>query len=294
MTLARGIDISAYQIVNYRLAARAVQFVIVMATEGAHTTSDAWARHWKGVRDAGLLAGSYHICHPEQGHSPAIEAHHYTSALRAAGWRTRRDLPPCLDIEPKAASIGRQALTTWAEAFMSYVDRELGLTEPWLRCGFYVGDSIARKVDIARLNRGRWFWRGGFGSTWPHTIPDGCCIYQQSGRVSLVEGVVGQNLDVDVARLDDLRSLAPHHFAKPIARRTRKSPEDPDMAFQTYQVKRPDGTLDPAIYAQTADGAAHVKNPTCLRLGQESGLYKPGKPIPITQAELDDLLEVEK
>ena len=211
MPVVRGIDVSAYQTVDYATVARHVRFVIVKATEGTHSVSSAWTRHWTGAGKAGLIRGSYHIAHPEQGHSPQAEADHYVATLRAAGWRSGWDLPPVLDIEPGSAGYGRSRLTEWALAFMRRVDEALGLEDPWLRCGIYVGDSIRNAVDLGTLHRGRWYWRGGYGSTWPTEVPSGCAMYQRVAPVSAVPGVRGNSIDIDVVRPNDFARMVPRH-----------------------------------------------------------------------------------
>lgn len=209
MAVVRGIDVSAYQTLDYAEVARHVRFVIVKATEGIRSVSSAWSRHWSGVGKVGLTRGSYHIAHPEQGHSAQAEADHYVATLRAAGWRSGWDLPPVLDIEPGSAGYGRSRLTAWALAFMRRVDEKLGLTDPWLRCGIYIGDSIRNAVDLDTLHRGRWYWRGGYGSTWPTEVPSGCAMYQRVAPVSAVPGVRGSAVDIDVVRPDDLARMTP-------------------------------------------------------------------------------------
>lgn len=212
MAVVQGIDVSAFQTVDYARAATKIDFLIAKATEGAHTTSSAWRTHWSGARGAKLLRGSYHLCHPSSS-SATDEAKNYVAALKSAGFISGRDLPPVLDIEP-AHGLSRSGLTSWARAFFAYVDNAFGLTSPWLRCGVYIGDSVPN-VDKATITSGRWFWRGTYPSVVDNgtVIPSGCSIAQWVTPVSQVPGVSGNGLDRDVARPEDLRRMAPAYYS---------------------------------------------------------------------------------
>lgn len=214
MAVVHGIDVSAYQNVAYATVAKHVDFLIVKCTEGTHTTSSAWTKHWAGAKSAHLLRGSYHVAHPENS-GAVTEANHYADVLRAGGFRPGFDLPPVLDIEPGTvkAGVSRSAITAWATAFLDHLDAALGLTGA-NRAGLYVGDSIASAVNVAAILAGfRPFWRGGYGNTIPTAVPAGCAFYQRVVKSSLIPGVTGSaTVDVDVADSATLRRLAPSFY----------------------------------------------------------------------------------
>jgi GH25 family lysozyme M1 (1,4-beta-N-acetylmuramidase) len=233
MAVMLGIDVSAFQKVNYATTANHVTFLIAKATEGAHTTSSAWRTHWTGAFVAHILRGSYHLCHPSQS-SAIAEADHYAAVLASAGFVSGRDLPPMLDIEP-GHGLGKTALTTWAVAFMGRVDDRLGLNGPdrWLRCGVYIGDSVPN-CDRAAIAKDRVFWRGTYPSVVDEgaVVPAGCSIAQWVTAASEVPGVTGNGVDRDVARLEDLRRMAPAYFPQP-----EPVPEE-DMPLTTAEIDK--------------------------------------------------------
>lgn len=216
MALSRGIDVSRYQTVTSwsRVKSAGYRFVIIKASERNNLESPVWLRYSRDARAAGLLIGSYHFARPAQS-SAASQASYYVDRLQEAGWRSGRDLPPVLDIEDTGGK-GKSALTDWALAFVREVDRQLGLSEGWLRCGFYSNrDFYNNRLDGARLHSGRWWW----AAIWPSgqdqptedsEMPSGAAIWQWTDRGN-VPGI-NENTDLDVARDADLRKLAPGYY----------------------------------------------------------------------------------
>jgi GH25 family lysozyme M1 (1,4-beta-N-acetylmuramidase) len=225
VTLVRGADISRFQTVtDWQALNRALDFVIIKATEGATGLSPTFGPYWRGAHSikVGLAVGSYHYGHPAT--SAVRQAGHYVTELRAVGWRSRRDLPPVLDIE-ETEGRGPATLTRWCLDFCREVDRLLGLTEPWLRCGVYTNrDYYTHRFDGPAVHAGRWLWLASWPNRdgpWPaeSAMPAGAAIWQWTDRAH-PGGIDGNdNVDADVARLADLRRLAPDHFP----------PEDTDM-----------------------------------------------------------------
>jgi GH25 family lysozyme M1 (1,4-beta-N-acetylmuramidase) len=216
VALSRGIDVSRYQTVTSwsRVKSAGYQFVIIKASERNNLESPVWLRYARDARAAGLLIGSYHFARPAQS-SAASQASYYVDRLQEAGWRSGRDLPPVLDIEDTGGK-GKTALTDWAVAFVREVDRQLGLTESWLRCGFYSNrDFYNTRLDGTRLHSGRWWW----AAIWPSgqdqptedgQMPSGSAVWQWTDRGN-VPGI-NENTDLDVARSIDLRKLAPGYY----------------------------------------------------------------------------------
>lgn len=271
MALARGIDVSRYQTVTSwkSVAGAGYRFALVKATEGTSYTSPTFRQYYRDARAAGLLTGSYHFGRPSSS-SAATQATSYVRQLRAVGFRSGRDLPPNLDIED-AGGKSKAALTQWCRAFCHEVDRLLGLTQPWLRCGFYCNrDYYSHRLDGPRLHEGRWWWLAQWpsGQKQPHEddeMPAGAAIWQwtDGGDVSGVR----QNCDLNVAGDAELRSLAPafygeddmptfRHFglgeAFPIPAADDGKPRPRALEFHVEWA-------DPAPVSHTAGGSSYVR-----------------------------------
>jgi GH25 family lysozyme M1 (1,4-beta-N-acetylmuramidase) len=276
VTIIRGVDVSAYQtITSWSQLERAVGFVVVKATEGRSYTSRTWRRYFAAARTEGLLVGSYHFAHPDQ--DARAQAAYYTSELRAAGWRSGRELPPVLDLE-QTGGLGRSALTAWALTFMREVDRRLELTGA-MRCGLYVNsDYLTNRTNGSELLAGRWLWLARWPSPrgpWPDAdsdMPAGASIWQWTDRTT-VTGVSGP-LDGDVATLATLRRLAPTYYdMTPMEDDLPTANEIADAVWahsltslagnrataETYLAHiRSDAWYAPKAYEQAVANAAHI------------------------------------
>lgn len=217
MTLVRGVDISSAQTVtSWASLAKAVDFVIVKATEGVTFTSPTFYRYYAGSKNAKVLTGSYHYAHPKN--NALSEARHYVAALKKAGFKSGVDMPPALDVEETEGK-SKSGLTTWCLTFLHEVDRLLNLTVPWLKCGVYLNNDYYRnRLDGFKVCDGRWKWLAYWpirNSTWPleTTRPVGAAVWQFSDRIHV--GGINENVDGDVAELVDLHNLAPTFYALP-------------------------------------------------------------------------------
>lgn len=232
VALTRGIDVSRYQTVTSwsRVKSAGFRFVIVKASERNNLESPVWLNYARGAKAAGLLIGSYHFARPAQS-SASSQASFYVDRLQEAGFRSGHDLPPVLDIEDTGGR-GKAALTDWCLTFVREVDRRLGLSESWSRCGFYSNrDFYNNRIDGDRVRSGRWWW----AAIWPsgqdqptadNEMPAKSTVWQWTDR-GRVPGI-NENTDLDVARTADLRRLAPAHF------------EEEDMpTFRHYGLRRP-------------------------------------------------------
>lgn len=74
------------------IAASGVQFAFVKATEAQGHVDPCWYEHARGVLDAGIILGAYHVLHPNR--DPVQQARHFHSV--AAG---PTELPPVIDWE---------------------------------------------------------------------------------------------------------------------------------------------------------------------------------------------------
>jgi GH25 family lysozyme M1 (1,4-beta-N-acetylmuramidase) len=66
VTMLLGIDVSHYTGPrDWRgIAEKGPRFAFVKATEGATVRDDLFARHWRGMHEAGIPCGAYHYGHP--------------------------------------------------------------------------------------------------------------------------------------------------------------------------------------------------------------------------------------
>lgn len=211
MALLRGVDVSAYQTVSSwsRVRQGGYRYAIVKATEGSSHVSDTFFDYYAAARSGGVVAGSYHFARPS-GNDAATEARFYVSQLRSAGFESGRDLPPVLDMED-TGGLGSGALTRWCLDFVQEVDSQLGLTDPWSRCGVYMNNDYRRnQLDGTRLLNGRWLWL----ALWPSgqgqptndsEMPSGAAIWQwtDSGDVP----GIAENTDLNVVTAADFDRL---------------------------------------------------------------------------------------
>jgi GH25 family lysozyme M1 (1,4-beta-N-acetylmuramidase) len=213
VALVRGIDVSRFQTVTSLASVRKAgyRFVIVKASERNDLASPVFPEYYGEARATGLLVGSYHFGRP--GQSPAkAQATYYVSRLRAGGFEPGRDLPPVLDIED-AGGLSKTGLTNWCLDFVREVDRRLGLTDSWHRCGIYTTrDHLAGRLDGKALLNDRWLWLAAWPAgldqpTRDDQLPDGAALWQwtDQGRVPGIP----ENTNLNVAREADLRKLAP-------------------------------------------------------------------------------------
>lgn len=209
--------ISAWQVTTP--ARRA--FAIIKATQDDDFTSPTYVDYFGDARREKILVGTYHFA--EVGAANAVaQARYYVSRLRQVGWRSGFDLPPVLDIET-GSGLSKAALTDWCLDFVNEVDHQLGLTQPWLKCGVYMNRNYHDgELDGDRLIEGRWWWLASWPDVvdrkWPtdaqrNQYATGAAIWQFTDNgIGMVPGVTGEGLDLNVARDVDLRSLAPSFF----------------------------------------------------------------------------------
>jgi GH25 family lysozyme M1 (1,4-beta-N-acetylmuramidase) len=212
VALVRGIDVSSYQTVTSWSSVRDARYryAIVKATEGEDFTSPTFFEYYRDARAAELIVGSYHFARPGSS-SAGQQAAFYVRRLREAGFRSRRDLPPNLDIED-TGGMSSSGLTAWCLEFLEEVDRRLDLTGEWSRCGFYCNrDYYQNRLNGERLNRGRWFWlalwpAGQDQPTEDNEMPAGATVWQWTDQGD-VPGI-RENTDLNVVRDVDLRRLS--------------------------------------------------------------------------------------
>lgn len=194
-----GIDVSRYQgdVDWSKVARQGFRFVFIKATEGIGYVDPYFARNAAEAKAAGLKIGFYHFARPETGNTPTAEAEHYLSTTS----RIPADLPHVLDVEGKAASLGRAGLTNWCEQWLVSVEQRTGQ-----RAMIYTGASFARTYLDASL--GRWpLWVAHYGVEQPlgNSVWDRWSVFQytDAGRSDGIAGPV----DLDEMDLEFWREV---------------------------------------------------------------------------------------
>src|SRR5439155_5446340 len=91
-----GIDVSHFQgtVAWPAVAAAAIVFAFVKATDGAAHVDEQFEDNWRGIADAGLIRGAYHFFRPR--HDVASQVSVFVDAVGSLG---AADLSPVLDLE---------------------------------------------------------------------------------------------------------------------------------------------------------------------------------------------------
>jgi GH25 family lysozyme M1 (1,4-beta-N-acetylmuramidase) len=124
----QGVDVSALNgSVDWAAVGRAgYRFAFVRATTGTSVSATDGAfgpARLEAVREAGLVAGCYHVGAAGGGDALA-EARHAVETIRQAGGLAPGDLPLALDLEQTSAAAG--ATFAWTAAFCREVERLTG------------------------------------------------------------------------------------------------------------------------------------------------------------------------
>ena len=117
----KGIDVSSYQGVIDRAAARAdgVEYAFIRAGDGATFTDPQFARNWSGAQAAGVLRGAYQFFRPAQ--DPIAQADRMLAVIAGAPG----DLPPVIDVED-AGGLGPDVVEAAVRAWIDRVRPVLG------------------------------------------------------------------------------------------------------------------------------------------------------------------------
>jgi len=197
-----GIDVSHWQgnIDWDKVAGAGYKFAFVKATDGTSYVDPEFTRNIQNGNSAGMMMGAYHFAHPERD-SASSEASHFVNVIKP--YMSEMQLPPALDIEGEASSIGWHSLSNWINEFMSDVQSQLGVT-PVL----YVNVNYASHLDSSVTKWPLWIadWtkdphgtpRTGKWSTWS---------YWQYDDKGSVPGISGSSVDLDVGNGGKLMAL---------------------------------------------------------------------------------------
>ena len=109
-----GLDVSHYQsTINWdTVAARAIDFTFVKASEGEELKDSLFSSNWENLKRVGIKRGAYHFFRPTL--SAVQQARNFIEAVQLEPG----DLPPVLDIEVTnnaSAAVVRTRARTWLE-----------------------------------------------------------------------------------------------------------------------------------------------------------------------------------
>ena len=184
------------------------RFAFVKASDGTSYVDPKFTTNIQNGASAGLMMGAYHFAHPERD-SAIAEADHFVNVIQP--YMGQMQLPPALDIEGKASSIGWSALSTWINNFMNEVKNKLGVT-PVL----YVNVNYASHLDSSVTQWPLWIadWTYDPNAT-PRTGKWSSWSYWQYSDKGSVPGISGSSVDLDkasgtkaLAKLLQLRGLS--------------------------------------------------------------------------------------
>lgn len=119
--------------------------VITKATEGHGYTDPELARNFEGAAAAGLLLGTYHFAHPDEGpDDAATEARFYVSTVLAAARKVGHTAPLlfALDVEEARKIRKGPTFVAWCRKFVETVEAMTGLV-----CWVYTGGPFWNDAD---------------------------------------------------------------------------------------------------------------------------------------------------
>jgi len=105
-------------------------FAMSRCTDGLHSPDPKFGKaRWKGMKDAGLVRGAYHIGRPQTGRDPKDEVTEFLDRLTAVGGLHDGDLLPILDIEAFGsigAPLTAQQTVLWVRDWVAEMKRRIG------------------------------------------------------------------------------------------------------------------------------------------------------------------------
>lgn len=183
-----GIDVSVWQASVDWPAVKQSGITFAIARVSYGTSKDDWFdTNWSGIRDAGLVRGTYQYFLPDQDAIAQADL-----MLASIGTLEQGDLPPILDVETMA---GQSAATVEAKitAWMAHVEAAIG-RKPILYTGKYFWQDNVASGAFSDYP----LWIPNYSFDCPN-LPDGYWNdwvffqYTDSGSVSGVDGNVDRN-----------------------------------------------------------------------------------------------------
>ncbi len=141
VTLAEGIDVSAYQptVDWHKVIQSGAVFAFIKATEGTGIVDRSFKSHWQAAKAEGVLRGAYHFFRPAQ--DAEAQAHHFLDQLFDPG-----ELPPVIDVEV-ADHIPPSQVQDGVSAFLDIVLQSLARPLVYTMPGFW--NTLPARPDIA-------------------------------------------------------------------------------------------------------------------------------------------------
>jgi lysozyme len=277
----RGIDVSNYQGTNINwqeVKSDNVTFAYVKATEGSASgtayVSPAMNSQFKGALGVGLDVGLYHFARYISIADAIEEAKWFVSHIKNYSFT----LPPALDLEQNNFA-STQALLDATEAFLSYVEKELGSVAIYMTGGFY--------NELKSLTNKYAFWYADPASKIYIDKPLSSLFAWQDNWYGKVKGITG-NVDMDIAGGNfftvtnkNLHSVPAPTVAvpKPKPAPVVKKPAPRPVVPTTYTVRAGDSLSKIALrYGLTVaviEAWNHIPDPNVIMVGQVLHLHAP-------------------
>lgn len=136
----RGVDVSYYQGNIDWHAARdsGIAFAIARASDGTGFKDPKFAQNWIGMRDAGIVRGTYQFFRPQK--DPIAQADLMLQMIDDAGGLQPGDLPPMLDLEV-TDGVDPGTIMARARAWLDHVESRTGRA-PMIYTGAYFWSEL--------------------------------------------------------------------------------------------------------------------------------------------------------
>jgi GH25 family lysozyme M1 (1,4-beta-N-acetylmuramidase) len=196
---ATGVDVASWQHPNgaaidwRQVRAAGHTFAYVKSTEGTSYVNPYFASDWAGIRNAGLLRGTYHYARPAWPLSTAVDQARFFASV-AGPQNGSGDLPPVLDLE-ETGGLGATDVVNWARTWLEEVRRLTG-RDPMIYLGYYFWKDTLRSTTALAGYRLWLPWYTSAAAPGATPAPWGGWTFWQYTETGRVPGIVG-NADVN-------------------------------------------------------------------------------------------------
>jgi len=144
----RGVDVSYYQgDIDWNAAhADGIDFAVARVSDGTGFKDPKFNQNWAGMRDAGVVRGTYQFFRPKQ--DPIAQADLTIAMINDAGGMGDGDLPPMLDLEVNDG-VDAGTLLSRAQAWLDRVEQATGRT-PMIYTGSYFWQQFGNPAGFDR------------------------------------------------------------------------------------------------------------------------------------------------
>jgi len=166
-----GMDISFWQaVIDWKEAARkGIKFAFIRISQRGIDTF--FKRNWQGAKEAGILRGAYHFCHPHTTYAWQVD--HMIQYMDG----DYGELPPVCDFEDKTDAIGLDYIhkflgrldTKWNEGKLAKYRDQFGNypMDMWRKPILYTGNDAWERMRFAKES----YWALGYPLWISHPIP---------------------------------------------------------------------------------------------------------------------------